>query len=63
MNGMSNLILKDESYELIGICMEVQSELGMGFKEIIYKNALEYEFKPKKLIIREKKHTRLTIKS
>lgn len=38
---MSNLILKDESYELIGICMEVHRELGMGFQEIIYKDALE----------------------
>ncbi len=42
---MSNLILKEESYELIGICMEVHRELGMGFREIIYKDALEYEFK------------------
>ena len=41
---MSNLILKDESsYELIGICMEVNRELGMGFHEIIYKDVLEYE--------------------
>jgi GxxExxY protein len=41
---MTDLILKDESYELIGICMEVHRELGMGFREIIYKDALEYEF-------------------
>ena len=41
---MADLILKDESYELIGICMEVHRELGMGFREIIYKDALEYEF-------------------
>lgn len=42
---MTEIILKDESYRLIGICMEVHRELGMGFKEIIYKDALEYEFK------------------
>ena len=41
---MADLILKEESYELIGICMEVHRELGMGFREIIYKDALEYEF-------------------
>ena len=41
---MSEIILKDESYKLIGICMEVHRELGMGFKEIIYKDALEIEF-------------------
>src|SRR4051812_7396298 len=42
---MSRILLKEESYELIGICMEVHRELGMGFKEIIYKDALEIEFK------------------
>ncbi|MEO6682516.1 MAG: GxxExxY protein [Ginsengibacter sp.] len=41
---MPDLILKEESYELIGICMEVHRILGMGFREIIYKDALEYEF-------------------
>ena len=46
---MSNLILKEESYELIGICMEVHRELGMGFREIIYKDALEYEFNTRKI--------------
>jgi GxxExxY protein len=52
---MAELILKEESYELIGICMEVHSELGMGFREIVYKDALEYEFKSKSIpYIREK---------
>ena len=41
---MSEIILKDESYKLIGICMEVHRELGMGFKEAVYKDALEIEF-------------------
>lgn len=52
---MAQLILKEESYELIGICMEIHRELGMGFKEIVYKDALEYEFKSRKIgFIREK---------
>ena len=52
---MSSIILKEESYQLIGICMEIHRELGMGFKEIVYKDALEYEFKSKKIkFIREK---------
>jgi GxxExxY protein len=46
---MPDLILKDESYELIGICMEVHRELGMGFREIIYKDALEYEFQTRRI--------------
>jgi GxxExxY protein len=54
---MSEIILKDESYELIGICMEVHRELGVGFKEIVYKDALEYEFKTKNIFyIREKEY-------
>ena len=36
--------LQDESYEIIGICMEVHRILGKGFLEIVYKDALEYEF-------------------
>ncbi|MBO9565591.1 MAG: GxxExxY protein [Niastella sp.] len=42
---MADIILKDESYKLIGICMEVHRNLGMGFREIVYKDALEVEFK------------------
>ena len=42
---MSDIILKEESYKIIGACMEVHRELGFGFKEIIYKDALEIEFK------------------
>ena len=54
---MSEIILKNESYELIGICMEVHRELGMGFKEIVYKDALEYEFKIKNIpYMREKEY-------
>jgi GxxExxY protein len=42
---MSEIILKEESYKIIGACMEVHRELGFGFKEIIYKDALEIEFR------------------
>ena len=42
---MSELIQKDESYKIIGICMEVHNNLGAGFLEIVYKDALEYEFR------------------
>ena len=35
---------KDESYEIIGKCMEVHNNLGAGFLEIVYKDALEYDF-------------------
>ena len=38
------LIYKEESYLIIGKCMEVHSELGHGFLEIVYKDALELVF-------------------
>ena len=42
---MSDLIYKEESYQIIGKCMEVHNNLGPGFLEIVYKDALELEFK------------------
>lgn len=39
-----SLIYPDESYKIVGICMEVHNNLGSGFSEIVYKDALELEF-------------------
>jgi GxxExxY protein len=36
--------LQQETYQIIGLCMEVQRTLGYGFSEIIYKDAMELEF-------------------
>jgi len=41
---MVHIFLKEESYKIVGACIEVHKELGMGFKEAVYKDALELEF-------------------
>lgn len=40
----SKILFKEESYRIIGICMEVHRILGKGHSEVVYKDALEYEF-------------------
>lgn len=40
---MTKIVLAEESYKLMGLCMEVHKELGMGFKEVVYKDAIEFE--------------------
>ena len=42
---MNEIYLKEECYTIVGICMEVHKILGKGHSEIIYGDALEYEFK------------------
>ena len=41
---MAELLYKEESFKIIGICMEIHKTLGMGLKEINYKDAMEIEF-------------------
>lgn len=42
---MSNIIFKQESYTIVGVLFEVYNNLGSGFSEIVYNDALEYELK------------------
>jgi GxxExxY protein len=53
----TDIVFKEESYRIMGLCMEVHRILGKGFAENIYKDALEYEFNKNKIPFeREKKY-------
>ncbi|HPH22552.1 MAG TPA: GxxExxY protein [Chitinophagaceae bacterium] len=52
---MSELVYKEESYSIIGLCMEVHNQLGHGFSEIVYKDALEFEFSENGIVYEREK--------
>lgn len=43
------LYREEETFKIIGICMEVHTNLGPGLLEVVYKDALEIEFKANNL--------------
>ena len=59
---MPEILFKEESYMIIGIAMKIHTTLGLGLKEINYKDALEIDFieegilfeREKKFIVRYK---------
>ena len=54
---MEEFYLKEETYKVIGLCMEVHKILGKGHSENVYGDALEYEFKSNNIPYeREKKY-------
>ncbi len=40
---MAELLYREETHRLIGLCMEIHRELGKGHDEVIYKDALVVE--------------------
>lgn len=43
--SMNEFLLKQETFDIIGLCMGVHSVLGSGFSEIVYKDAIMLEAK------------------
>jgi GxxExxY protein len=55
---MADILFKDESYKIMGACFEVHKILGHGFKEAVYKDALELELSKLDIpVLREKSYS------
>jgi len=54
---MAEILFKNESYNIIGACMEVHKKLGSGFLESVYSEALEIEFKKVGIPYEKRKET------
>ena len=59
---MVELIYKDEFYRIVGICMDVHRNLGPGFLEIVYKDAIEYEFRLANILYAREKEYKINYK-
>lgn len=60
---MSELIYPTESFQIIGKCMEVHRELGHGFLEIVYKDAVELLFKQNGILFEREKEYQVIFKN
>jgi GxxExxY protein len=59
---MSDILFKEESFRIIGICMEIHSTLGVGLKEINYQDAMEIEFAEKNIPYQREKRFKVVYK-
>ena len=48
-----NLLYKEESYKIKQACIEVKNNLGTGFLEKVYENALKYELEINGFIVKQ----------
>jgi len=56
------MLFKEESYRIIGACFEVYNELGSGFLEAVYQEALRREFQWQGIPFQEKPEIELYYK-
>ena len=60
---MGKLIHKEETFRIIGCCMEVHRELGKGHDEVICKDALQFEFSQAGIPFEREKLYKITYKA
>lgn len=49
------ILFKELSYKIVGICFEIHKNLGPGFLEIVYKDALELELRRARIFYEREK--------
>ena len=59
---MAQYLFEEETYKIIGILFEVHKNLGKGFSEIVYKDALEFEFNAANIPFEREKEYRIEYK-
>ena len=59
---MKDLLYAKEIYEITGAAMEVQNELGIGFQEPVYQEALAIELKNRGVPFEREKELTITYK-
>ena len=57
------LIYKNECYKIVGACIEVHKELGPGFLEAVYQEALVMEFLNQNIPFIQKKELKIKYKN
>ena len=56
------MLYEDESYKIIGACMEVHQNLGAGFLEAVYQEALSMEFDLRNIPYQQEKDLKIHYK-
>ena len=59
---MTELLFKDEAYAVVGAAMEVYNQLGPGFLEAVYQEALEIELSERGIPFVSQKELRILYK-
>jgi len=56
---MSKLLFEEESYSIIGTCIEIHKKLGNGFSEEVYREVIEKELVKRKIPFEKQKELAL----
>src|SRR5713226_3504296 len=59
---VSELLYKEEVFQLMGLCMEIHRELGKGHDEVIYKDAFAVELSRAGIPFSREKNYEITYK-